>query len=141
MIDAFGVERTDISKGLKIKLPVKLVERIADSHPRDAKKIKEIASEIAFRPQISRYDREGHTQPVQIAFSRKHNNNVDIAKPSDGLKLRLQDGHHRLAAHKLLGRKTISTDITLRRQHSMFGDNTPLIPKILRLRPGGRSKS
>jgi hypothetical protein len=137
MIDAFGVE---ISKGLKIKLPVKLVERIADSHPRDAKKIKEIASEIAFRPQITRYYREGHNEPVRIAFSRKHNNNIDTSKPSDGLKLRLQDGHHRLAAHKLLGRKTISTDITLRRQSSLGSRNTVLIPKILRPRPRGRSK-
>ena len=108
MIDAFGVE---ISKGLRVNLPVKWVERIADSHPRNAKSVKAIADQMS-------HPEHGYNKPVEIAFSRKHNNYYDLARPNERPKLRLQNGHHRLAAHKLLGRKKIYADITLLRQQT-----------------------
>ncbi len=122
MIDAFGVERSDISKGLRVDLPVDWVDKLTDSRPRQKKLVKAVADQMS-------HPEYGYDKPVEIAFSRKHNNVIDLNKPSDGLKLRLQNGHHRLAAHKQLGRKKIYTDITLRRQNAdSVGDQQRRVP-------------
>jgi len=118
MIDAFGVER--ISKGLRVNLPVDWVDKLTDSHPRQKKAVRGVADQMS-------HPEYGYNKPVEIAFSRKHS--IDQDKPSDGLKLRLQNGHHRLAAHKLLGRKKIYTDITLRPQKpDPVGDQQRRLP-------------
>lgn len=119
MIDAFGVE---ISKGLRVDLPVEWVDKLTDSRPRQKKAVRAVADQMS-------HPEYGYNKPVEIAFSRKHNNYTDLKQPNDGLKLRLQNGHHRLAAHKLLGRKKIYTDITLRRQNEdLVGDQQRRVP-------------
>lgn len=137
MIDAFGVERTDISKGLRINLPVKLVQRIADPVPRDPGRIKAVADQISSPI-------HGFNQPVQISFSRQHQIHSRTrttpglwSRPGKGRKLavkykfrpRLINGHHRLEAHKLLGRKKIYAEITRKPYLKDATNSTMVVPK------------
>lgn len=119
MKDAFGVEvskgmprdrkaRGEISKGVKVRLPVKLVERLGDGLPRRQAQVDEIARQMG--------GKHGFERPVNIAISRSHNLMYAGTPPKNMPAFRLQDGHHRVLARKQMGKKTVKAEITLRRK-------------------------